>query len=123
MGDAPALLTRIAHIIGVGERAASRAHVTGYVGDDLRHYEVATFVATRDGLALEMTEVWTRRRRRGRAQPDHPLESRHTREPTGAPSAETSCSSSHTVPLFGPASAGASGAPGAGAMRRRPRNG
>ncbi len=48
---------------------------------------------------------------------------RRTREPTGAPSAETSCSSSHTVPFCGPLSAGASGAPGAGAMRRRPRNG
>ena len=48
---------------------------------------------------------------------------RRTVEPTGACSALTSRSSSHTVPAAGPRSAAASGAPGAGAMRRRPRSG
>jgi hypothetical protein len=46
-----------------------------------------------------------------------------TREPTGASSADTRRSSSHTVPLRGPRSACASGAPGAAATRKRPRNG
>jgi hypothetical protein len=46
-------------LVGAGERAASRAHVTGYVDDELRHYEVAGFLTTRDGLAIELTEVWT----------------------------------------------------------------
>jgi len=45
-------------LVGAGDRAVSRAHVTGYVDDELRHYEVATFLTTRDGLAIEMTEVW-----------------------------------------------------------------
>ena len=43
--------------------------------------------------------------------------------PTGAPSAPTSCSSSHTLPGAGPRAAGASGAPGALAMRSLPRSG
>ena len=51
------------------------------------------------------------------------LRPRRRRVPTGAPSAETSRSSIHTVPRTGPSSAGASGAPSAGAVRRRPRSG
>ena len=46
-----------------------------------------------------------------------------TREPTGACSALTRRSSSHTVPGAGPRSAGASGMPGACVMRMRPRKG
>ena len=46
-----------------------------------------------------------------------------TFEPTGAASAETRRSSIHTVPRAGPRSAGASAAPGAGAVRSRPRSG
>ena len=45
------------------------------------------------------------------------------REPTGASSAVTRRSSSHTVPRAGPRCAGASGAFGAGAMRSLPRSG
>lgn len=44
--------------VGAGDRAAGRAHVTGYVGEQLQHYEVATFITLRDGLIAEMTEVW-----------------------------------------------------------------
>ncbi|WP_460627973.1 nuclear transport factor 2 family protein [Intrasporangium mesophilum] len=44
--------------VGSGDRAAGRSHVTGYVGEQLEHYEVATFITLRDGLIAEMTEVW-----------------------------------------------------------------
>ncbi|MDQ6656633.1 MAG: nuclear transport factor 2 family protein [Actinomycetota bacterium] len=45
--------------IGSGGRAAGRSHVTGYVDDQLKHFEVATFITLRDELIAEMTEVWT----------------------------------------------------------------
>jgi hypothetical protein len=40
-------------------RAAGRSHVTGYAGEKLEHFEVATFITVKDGLIAEMTEVWT----------------------------------------------------------------
>jgi predicted ester cyclase len=46
-------------LIGAGDRAAARSHVTGHVDGRLVHFEAATFVAVRDGLIDEMTEVWT----------------------------------------------------------------
>jgi len=45
--------------VGTGARAAGRSHVTGLVDEKLEHFEVATFIALRDGLIAEMTEVWT----------------------------------------------------------------
>jgi hypothetical protein len=45
--------------VATDDRAAGRAHVTGYVDDTLQHFEVATFITLRDGLIVEMTEVWT----------------------------------------------------------------
>lgn len=49
----------LADRVGSGDRAASRAHVTGWAGTELNHFEVATFITSRDGLITEMTEVWT----------------------------------------------------------------
>jgi hypothetical protein len=47
-------------LVGSGNRAAARCHVTGYAGSgDLAHFEVATFITARDGQITEMTEVWT----------------------------------------------------------------
>jgi hypothetical protein len=48
----------IEQIVGDGDQAADRCHVTTEVGGQLQHFEVATFVTTRDGLVSEMTEVW-----------------------------------------------------------------
>lgn len=45
--------------VGSGDRAAGRAHVTGLSDGRLEHFGVATFVRVRDGLIVEMTEVWT----------------------------------------------------------------
>lgn len=42
-----------------GNRAAGRAHVTGISQGRLQHFEVASFIAVRDGLIADMTEVWT----------------------------------------------------------------
>lgn len=42
-----------------GDRAAGRAHVTGISQGRLQHFEVASFIAVRDGLIADMTEVWT----------------------------------------------------------------
>lgn len=42
-----------------GDRAAGRAHVTGMSQGRLQHFEVASFIAVRDGLIADMTEVWT----------------------------------------------------------------
>ncbi len=39
-------------------RAAGRSHVTGRRGDEIAHFEVATFITLRDGRISEMTEVW-----------------------------------------------------------------
>jgi hypothetical protein len=44
--------------VGAGDRAVGRSHVTGYVGGELRHFEVATFITLREGLIADMTEVW-----------------------------------------------------------------
>lgn len=46
-------------LVGSEDRAAGRCHVTAYVDGQLTHFEVATFIAVRDGLIREMTEVWT----------------------------------------------------------------
>lgn len=46
-------------LVAAGERAAARAHVTGWVDDRLAHFEVASFVTIREGLISELTEVWT----------------------------------------------------------------
>lgn len=45
-------------LVGTRDRAVARCHVTGWVEDRLVHFEVASFVATRDGLISELTEVW-----------------------------------------------------------------
>lgn len=46
-------------VVGAGDRAAARSHVTGFSDGELVHFEVATFVAVREGRISEMTEVWT----------------------------------------------------------------
>jgi hypothetical protein len=46
-------------LVASGTRAVGRCHVTGHVDGRLAHFEVATFVTSRDGLISEMTEVWT----------------------------------------------------------------
>jgi hypothetical protein len=46
-------------LVSSGTRAVGRCHVTGYVDDQLRHFEVATFITAQDGVISEMTEVWT----------------------------------------------------------------
>lgn len=45
--------------IGAGPRAAGRAHVTAETEGRLQHFEVATFLTVRDGVIVDMTEVWT----------------------------------------------------------------
>ena len=39
--------------IGEHDRAAGRAHSTGWVDDELNHFEVALFITVRDGLILD----------------------------------------------------------------------
>lgn len=46
-------------MVGSEDRAAARCHVTAYADDQLLHFEVASFIAVRDGRIVEMTEVWT----------------------------------------------------------------
>lgn len=46
-------------LVGAGDRAVARAHVTGLVDGSLAHFQVATFVTAADGLVTEMTEVRT----------------------------------------------------------------
>lgn len=60
-------------LVGAGDRAVSRCHVTGHATpsakpaaspsaaseDALMHFEVATFIRARAGRIVEMTEVWT----------------------------------------------------------------
>lgn len=46
-------------LVSSSDRAVARCHVTGYVDGEIAHFEVATFVAIRDELIAEMTEVWT----------------------------------------------------------------
>ena len=45
-------------VVASGSRAVGRCHVTGHVGGEFAHFEVATFISERDGLVAEMTEVW-----------------------------------------------------------------
>lgn len=49
----------IEDIVANGDRAVARCHVTGKTLTDRQHFEVATFVTTRDGQISTMTEVWT----------------------------------------------------------------
>jgi ketosteroid isomerase-like protein len=46
-------------LVGVGDRAVARCHVTGYAEGRLVGFEVASFVTARDGRISRMTEVWT----------------------------------------------------------------
>lgn len=46
-------------LVGAGDRAVARCHVTGLVEGTLGHFEVATFITAANGLVTEMTEVWT----------------------------------------------------------------
>ncbi|MFI8524900.1 nuclear transport factor 2 family protein [Promicromonospora sukumoe] len=50
---------RLDDCVAEGDRAAGRAHVTGVDDGVVQHFEVATFITVRDGLIVEMTEVWT----------------------------------------------------------------
>jgi len=45
-------------LVGAGDRAAARCHVTAYAEDRLLRFEVASFVIARDGRISRMTEVW-----------------------------------------------------------------
>lgn len=67
--------------VGDGDRAAGRAHVTGVrQGGQLQHFEVATFLMLRDGLIVDMTEVWTDvdQRAPGGTRPQRPGYSVHS---------------------------------------------
>jgi hypothetical protein len=46
-------------VVGAGERAAARCHVTGRGEDGPVRFEVATFVHVDGGRIRTMTEVWT----------------------------------------------------------------
>ncbi len=50
---------RLEEIVGDGDRAACRSHVTAQRADGIDHFACATFVQVRDGLIERMTEVWT----------------------------------------------------------------
>jgi predicted ester cyclase len=41
------------------DRVAGRAHVTGLTDGGVQHFEVASFLTVRDGLVIELIEVWT----------------------------------------------------------------
>ncbi|WP_010147190.1 nuclear transport factor 2 family protein [Serinicoccus profundi] len=45
-------------VVGVGERAAARVHTTGTVDGQEAHFEVAMFVTAREGVIVELVEVW-----------------------------------------------------------------
>lgn len=49
----------IEELIGGGDAAACRSHVTGFSGAGLQHFGCASFAQMRDGLIHELTEVWT----------------------------------------------------------------
>ncbi|MEJ1088222.1 nuclear transport factor 2 family protein [Microbacterium sp. Mu-80] len=49
----------VEEIVGEPDAAACRSHVTSRSGDEVNHFECATFVRVRDGLIEQMTEVWT----------------------------------------------------------------
>ncbi|KNX38648.1 hypothetical protein VV01_18275 [Luteipulveratus halotolerans] len=44
--------------VGSGDRAVGRCHVTGRVDGEAQEFEVASFVTVKDGLIVELTEVW-----------------------------------------------------------------
>lgn len=44
--------------VASGDRAVGRAHVTGESAGVPQHFEVASFITERDGLIIELTEVW-----------------------------------------------------------------
>lgn len=46
-------------LVGAGDAAAARCHVTSRHDGEVVHFECATFVKMRDGLIGQMTEVWT----------------------------------------------------------------
>lgn len=49
----------VEELVGAGDRAVARAHVTGLDDEGtLQHFGVATFVTVRDGLIHAATEVW-----------------------------------------------------------------
>ncbi|UUT36086.1 nuclear transport factor 2 family protein [Microbacterium elymi] len=50
---------RVEELVGGGDAAACRSHVTGHGASGTDHFECATFVHLRDGLIHRMTEVWT----------------------------------------------------------------
>ena len=57
--DCPGFLTyEVRERVCAGDRVAARAHVTGLVDGEVRHFEVAEFVTTRDGLIVELVELW-----------------------------------------------------------------
>lgn len=45
-------------LVGSGERAVARCHVTGRVDGQLVHFEVASFITVREDLVSDLTEVW-----------------------------------------------------------------
>lgn len=49
---------RIVDLVGAGERAAARGVVTGVVDGEQRGFAVAQFARVRDGLLVELVEVW-----------------------------------------------------------------
>lgn len=46
-------------LVGHGERAVARCHVTGRAKGEPVAFGVASFVTVRDGAISELTEVWT----------------------------------------------------------------
>lgn len=50
---------RLEDCVAEQDRAAGRAHVTSLADGREQHFEVATFITVRDGLIVDMTEVWT----------------------------------------------------------------
>lgn len=49
----------VLQVLGDDVQAACRSHVTGEGDSGLEHFACATFVSMRDGLIVEMTEVWS----------------------------------------------------------------
>lgn len=50
---------RVEELVGAGDAAACRSHVTGRADTGIQHFECATFAHLRDGLIQRLTEVWT----------------------------------------------------------------
>lgn len=49
---------RIVDLLGDGERGAAHGHVTGTADGVAREFSVAQFARMRDGLIVELVEVW-----------------------------------------------------------------